>query len=70
MFQKILKIETCGEIHIPRWGGIVEPTLAQKKRARFGTMFTLHQLLNRAGVKHENADTLICSGYMKTRDRF
>jgi len=52
------------------WTGVVEPTEAQKKRVRFGTMFTLHQMLNRAGVKHENADTLICSGYVKTKDRF
>lgn len=47
-----------------------EPTEAEKKRSRFGSMFMLHQMLNRAGVKHENAGTLICSGYRKTKDRF
>ena len=51
-------------------GKIVEPTEAQKKRDRFGTMFMLHALLNRAGVDHENKHTLICSGYVKTKDRF
>lgn len=47
-----------------------EPTVAQKKRSRFSTMFTLHQMLNRAGVQHENKNSLICSGYIKSKDRF
>lgn len=49
---------------------IVEQTNAQKKRGRFSTMFTLHALMNRAGVKHENSHTLTCFGYIKTKDRF
>lgn len=51
-------------------GAVAEPTEAEKKRQRFGTMFTLHALLSRAGVDHENKHTLICSGYVKTKDRF
>lgn len=47
-----------------------EPTEAQKKRAQFGSMFTLHALFNQAGIRHENEHTLTCSGYVKTRDRF
>lgn len=58
-------VEAAHELHIAP-----EPTEAQKKRARFGTMFTLHALFNRAGIRHENEHTLICSGYVKTRDRF
>ena len=49
---------------------IVPPTEQQKKRRRFGTMFMLHALLNNARIEHENKHTLICSGYVKTKDRF
>lgn len=49
---------------------IRKPSDAEKKRRRFGTMFTLHALLNRAGVDHENKHTLTCMGYVKTKDCF
>ena len=53
-----------------KWTAPVEPSNQEKKRRRFGTMFTLHALLNRAGVDHENKHTLTCMGYVKTKDRF
>lgn len=53
-----------------KWTTPIEPTNAEKKRSRFGTMFALHALLNRAGVDHENKHTLTCMGYIKSKDRF
>jgi len=49
---------------------VAPPTEQQKKRRRFGTMFMLHALMNNAGIDHENKHTLICSGYVKTKERF
>ena len=47
-----------------------EPTNAEKKRNRFGSMVLLHALMNNAKIEHENKHTLLCSGYVKTKDRF
>lgn len=58
------------ECHEPRFWIDPEQTPAEKKRMYFGNMFTLHALLNRAGVDHENKDTLTCSGYKKSKERF
>jgi len=72
MFTMIRPLEYFyGDLHYS-WNidKVVEPTEAEKKRRRFGTMFMLHALLNRAGIDHENKHTLICSGYVKTKDRF
>lgn len=69
MFQMI-KLELRNVVEAPLWGMDREKTDAEKKRDRFGTMFTLHQMLNRAGVSHENADSLPCSGYVRTKRRF
>ena len=58
------------EYYEPRFWIDPEQTPAEKKRMYFGNMFTLHALLNRAGVDHENKDTLACSGYKKSKERF
>ena len=46
-----------------------EPTNAEKKRQFFGVMYTLHALMNRANIKHENSHTMTCMGY-KSSERF
>lgn len=70
MFGRTLQLQMFHkqEYYFPE--EVREPTEAEKKRSRFGSMFTLHALMNRAGIKHENDMTLKCSGYIKTKERF
>ena len=67
MWSRAEKIECAYTYKTEKFSERPEPTEAEKKRSHFGVMFTLHALLNRAGVDHENKHTLTCMGYVKQK---